>query len=58
MNAETSRRWRRLLGGNVLWLSVASFLNDASSEMIFPLLPVFLVGTLGAGHLPERDHFL
>ena len=41
--------WRRLLAGNVLWLSVASFLNDASSEMIFPLLPVFLVGTLGAG---------
>lgn len=41
--------WRRLLTGNVVWLSVASFLNDASSEMIFPLLPVFLVGTLGAG---------
>ena len=41
--------WRRLLAGNVLWLSAASFLNDASSEMIFPLLPVFLVGTLGAG---------
>ena len=41
--------WRRLFAGNVLWLSVASFLNDASSEMIFPLLPVFLVGTLGAG---------
>ncbi|HUG39297.1 MAG TPA: MFS transporter [Longimicrobiales bacterium] len=41
--------WRGLLRGNVLWLSVASFLNDASSEMIFPLLPLFLVGTLGAG---------
>jgi MFS family permease len=41
--------WRRLTTGNVLWLSVASLLNDASSEMIFPLLPVFLVGTLGAG---------
>ncbi|MDX1675071.1 MAG: MFS transporter [Longimicrobiales bacterium] len=38
-----------MLAGNVFWLSVASFLNDASSEMIFPLLPVFLVGTLGAG---------
>jgi MFS family permease len=35
--------------GNVLWLSVASFLNDASSEMIYPLLPLFLTGTLGAG---------
>ena len=41
--------WRRLLTGNVLWLSVASLLNDVSSEMIFPLLPVFLVSTLGAG---------
>lgn len=35
--------------GNVLWLSVASFLNDASSEMIYPLLPLFLTGTLGTG---------
>ena len=35
--------------GNVLWLSAASFLNDASSEMIYPLLPLFLTGTLGAG---------
>lgn len=38
-----------LLGGNVLWLSVVSFLNDAASEMIYPLLPLFLVSTLGAG---------
>lgn len=35
--------------GNVLWLSVASFLNDAASEMIYPLLPLFLTATLGAG---------
>ena len=26
--------------GNVLWLSAASFLNDAASEMITPLLPI------------------
>ncbi len=49
MAADNRSGWRRLATGNVLWLSVASFLNDASSEMIFPLLPVFLVGTLGAG---------
>lgn len=49
MNQDRRSLWRRLLAGNVLWLSVASFLNDVSSEMIFPLLPVFLVGTLGAG---------
>ncbi|HEX9936773.1 MAG TPA: hypothetical protein VGB15_06610, partial [Longimicrobium sp.] len=38
-----------LLRGNVLWLSVVSFLNDAASEMIYPLLPLFLAGTLRAG---------
>ncbi len=40
---------RSLLRGNVLWLSLASLLNDAASEMVFPLLPVFVVTTLGAG---------
>ena len=38
-----------LMRGNVLWLSVVSFLNDAASEMIYPLLPLFLTGTLGVG---------
>lgn len=38
-----------LLRGNVLWLSVVSFLNDTASEMIYPLLPLFLTGTLGVG---------
>lgn len=38
-----------LLRGNVLWLSVVSLLNDAASEMIYPLLPLFLTGVLGAG---------
>ena len=38
-----------LLRSNVLWLSVVSFLNDAASEMIYPLLPLFLAGTLRAG---------
>jgi MFS family permease len=37
-----------LLQGNVLWLSVVSLLNDTASEMIYPLLPAFLVVTLGA----------
>lgn len=45
----TGGMWSRAAVGNVLWLSLASFLNDVSSEMIFPLLPLFLVGTLGAG---------
>lgn len=37
-----------LLRGNLLWLSVVSLLNDSASEMIYPLLPVFLTGALGA----------
>ena len=47
--SEPKTRAPGLLRGNVLWLSVASFLNDAASEMIYPLLPLFLTGTLGAG---------
>jgi MFS family permease len=33
---------------NVVWLGVVSLLTDVSSEMIYPLLPAFLI-TLGAG---------
>lgn len=36
------------LGRTVIALAVVSFLTDVSSEMIYPLLPVFLAGTLGA----------
>lgn len=36
------------LGANVVVLSVASFLNDAASEMVAPLMPLFLTSTLGA----------
>ena len=35
----------------MLALAAVSFLNDASSEMIYPLLPVFLTVTLGASPL-------
>jgi len=34
---------------NILALSVVSFFNDVSSEMIYPLLPLFITGVLGAG---------
>lgn len=33
----------------VLWLGVVSLLTDFSSEMIYPLIPVFLSTELGAG---------
>jgi MFS family permease len=40
---------RQLAAGNVGALAVISLLNDAASEMIYPLLPVFLTTVLGAG---------
>ncbi|MDW7682114.1 MAG: MFS transporter, partial [bacterium] len=36
------------LGRNVIVLGFVSLCNDASSEMIYPLLPMFLTVTLGA----------
>jgi len=42
--------WRRYRGlpRNVVTIGLVSLLNDASSEIIYPLLPVFLAGSLGA----------
>jgi len=37
------------LPSTVKGLSLVSFFNDIASEMIYPLLPAFLTGTLGAG---------
>ena len=42
------RHYFKDIKGNVRVFGVTSFLNDASTEMIYPLLPVFLVQTLGA----------
>lgn len=42
-------RFRSGLPRTVVILGVVSLLNDASSEMITPLLPIFLTATLGAG---------
>ena len=39
---------RPTLGRNVKALAAVSFLTDVSSEMIYPLLPVFLMTVLGA----------
>jgi MFS family permease len=50
-STETPRRfWHRYknLPRNVWALSFVSFLNDTSSEIIYPLLPTFLFLTLGA----------
>jgi MFS family permease len=42
--------WRRYraLPANVFFISLVSLLNDASSEIIYPLLPVFLASVLSA----------
>ena len=37
-----------LLRRQVILLGLAALLNDAASELIYPLLPVFLITTLGA----------
>jgi MFS family permease len=39
---------RPKLGRNVIALAAVSFLTDVSSEMIYPLLPIFLTSVLGA----------
>jgi len=39
----------RGITGNVLILGLVSFLTDFSSEMVYPLLPLFLTTVLGAG---------
>jgi MFS family permease len=39
---------RPSLGRNVVALGLVSFLTDVSSDMIYPLLPVFLTAVLGA----------
>jgi len=33
---------------NIIILGITSFLTDISNEMIYPILPVFLISTLGA----------
>ncbi len=45
---EFMNRGKRRLSHNVIVLGLVSLCNDASSEMIYPLLPLFLTTTLGA----------
>ncbi|MCA1566510.1 MAG: MFS transporter [Acidobacteria bacterium] len=53
LDERTPGLFRRygLLPRNVLVISLVSFLNDASSEIIYPLLPAFLAGALGASYV-------
>lgn len=47
-NIRSYFRRYKSLSRNVLALSLVSFLNDTSSEIIYPFLPAFLALTLGA----------
>ena len=42
-------KWKGRISPNVLLLGAVSFLNDASSEMIMPILPMFITYLGGAG---------
>ena len=46
--ADPRPAWRRALTPNVLRLGLVSFFADVSSEMLYPLMPLFLTVTLGA----------
>src|SRR5690349_17930750 len=45
----TPGRWPRGLPSQVKLFGWVSLLNDFASEMIYPLLPAFVTGVLGAG---------
>lgn len=47
LSPDATSRTRRPLGPTVIGLAAVSFLTDVSSDMIYPLLPGFLAGTLG-----------
>ncbi|MBW8875776.1 MAG: MFS transporter [Acidobacteria bacterium] len=49
MAADSTSPKRPRLGRNVVALAAVSFLTDVSSDMTYPLLPVFLASVLGAG---------
>lgn len=39
---------KKKLGRNVIALGAVSFLTDVATEMVYPLLPLFLSSVLGA----------
>ena len=50
VNENDARKKSRFFGlsRNVISLGAVSFLNDLSSDMIFPFIPIFLTSVLGA----------
>lgn len=48
-NKSQGAGWRATIRGNVLAMGVVSLFTDFSSEMMNPLLPVYLAGLAGSG---------
>jgi len=46
---EPKASWRQAVRGNVLAMGLVSLFTDFSSEMMNPLLPVFIAGLVGTG---------
>ncbi|MFA6002945.1 MAG: MFS transporter [Elusimicrobiota bacterium] len=46
--AAPGRSWLKAIGRNVVYLGVVSGLTDISSEMLYPIMPLFLTTTLHA----------
>ncbi|NLX59194.1 MAG: MFS transporter [Phycisphaerae bacterium] len=44
-----ARSWREAVRGNVLAMGLVSLLTDAGSEMVNPLLPIFITGLVPVG---------
>ncbi|MBI2056571.1 MAG: MFS transporter [Candidatus Sungbacteria bacterium] len=51
MESDEAKKPTRVFGlsRNVLTMGGVSFLNDLSSDMVFPFIPIFLTSVLGAG---------
>lgn len=43
---------KKIISGNLLFLGITSFFTDASSEMVYPLLPIFIASLVPAGSAP------
>lgn len=48
---KISERFSRGIGLNIIILGIVSLCTDLSSQMVFPLIPLYLTSVLAAGHL-------
>ncbi len=48
-NTPQHKGWKSILKGNVFYLGLTSLFTDMSSEMVYPLLPLFIAGLVPAG---------